>query len=138
VKSINNQDAKTHLSRILERVAQGGSVIVAKAGKPVAVLGPYKPRSVPRKPGRLKAKVVLSEGFDAANSEIADLGEAIQNEGFEHLPISFAHTQDLLTLPPIHRDPIDRMLVAQSRIERLQLLTVDRDILKYPAHVIAG
>jgi PIN domain nuclease of toxin-antitoxin system len=41
------------------------------------------------------------------------------------LPITFAHTTEVFTLPPIHRDPFDRMLVAQARVENLQLLTSD-------------
>lgn len=41
--TVNIHDAKTHLSRILERVRQGETVIIAKAGEPVAQLIPYTP-----------------------------------------------------------------------------------------------
>ena len=67
-----------------------------------------------------------------------DLEQEVVRQGFAMLPISFAHATETSTLPPIHRDPFDRMLVAQARVENLQLLTVDRNILRYPANVIEG
>lgn len=63
---------------------------------------------------------------------------AIEGEGFSMLSISFDHTAETATLPPIHRDPFDRMLVAQARVENLAMLTVNRRILRYPANVIEG
>ncbi|MFV1979942.1 MAG: type II toxin-antitoxin system VapC family toxin [Rhodothermia bacterium] len=67
-----------------------------------------------------------------------DLDQEVQDQGFRRLPVTFAHTAEVLTLPPIHRDPFDRMLVAQARVENLQLLTSDPQILRYPANVIEG
>lgn len=58
--------------------------------------------------------------------------------GFAMLPVTFAHAAETQELPPIHRDPFDRMLVAQSRVENIPLLTIDPDILQYPANVIKG
>jgi PIN domain nuclease of toxin-antitoxin system len=43
-----------------------------------------------------------------------------------------------MLLPAIHRDPFDRLLVAQARVKNLALFTVDAHILQYPANVIAG
>ncbi len=48
---INIQAAKTHLSRIVDQVAAGEEVIIAKAGKPMAKLVPYQPAKKPRTPG---------------------------------------------------------------------------------------
>jgi len=67
-----------------------------------------------------------------------DFERAVEEQGFDLLPVSFAHAAELRQLPSIHRDPFDRMLVAQARVEQLHLLTVDAQILKYPANVIAG
>ncbi len=53
------------------------------------------------------------------------VAEAVEESGFEELPISFAHADLLATLPPHHRDPFDRMLVAQARCEGLVLVTRD-------------
>lgn len=51
--------------------------------------------------------------------------------GFDKLPITFAHAAAVATLPEHHRDPFDRMLVAQARSEGLTLVTHDRAIEPY-------
>jgi len=58
----NVHDAKTHFSRLLDRVAQGEEVIIAKSGRPVAKL--VRVASKPRKPGRLKGRIRISPDFD--------------------------------------------------------------------------
>lgn len=54
-------------------------------------------------------------------------------DGFDLLPVLPDHCKDLVTLPRRHRDPFDRMLIAQARAERLPLLTRDRAIIAYGA-----
>ncbi len=54
-----------------------------------------------------------------------------KNLEFEILPIKLDHILVLLKLPPIHKDPFDRMLVAQSKFEKLTLLTDDPQIKQY-------
>lgn len=49
------------------------------------------------------------------------------------LPIRTAHLAELEKLPPLHRDPFDRLLIAQSRAEGMPLLTVDHGVRQYPA-----
>jgi len=58
----NVHDAKTHLSKLLERVARGEEVIIAKSGRPVAKLVPVA--AEPRRPGRLKGRIRLGPDFD--------------------------------------------------------------------------
>jgi prevent-host-death family protein len=58
----NVHDAKTHFSRLLERVAQGEEIIIAKSGRPVAKL--VRIAVEPRKPGRLKGRIRIGPGFD--------------------------------------------------------------------------
>ena len=60
----NIHNAKTHLSALLEKVAHGKQIIIAKAGKPVAVLSPYGIQKVFRKPGSMKGKIVMAPDFD--------------------------------------------------------------------------
>jgi prevent-host-death family protein len=60
---VNVHDAKTHLSRLLERVEQGEEIIVARAGKPVAKLVPIKAPGK-RPIGRDKGKIWMSDDFD--------------------------------------------------------------------------
>lgn len=52
--------------------------------------------------------------------------------GFEALPVTFEHAEATFQLPPLHRDPFDRMLVAQARVESLTLVTRDPSIRSYP------
>ena len=52
------------------------------------------------------------------------------------LPITIAHTQEATSLPLYHRDPFDRMLIAQARIEGMALVTSDAEILRYPVTCI--
>jgi prevent-host-death family protein len=58
----NVRDAKTHLSRLLERVAQGEEIIIAKGGRPVAKLVRFAAK--PRKPGRLEGRIRVGADFD--------------------------------------------------------------------------
>lgn len=63
--------------------------------------------------------------------ELDDIEEAIARNGFGTLPISFRHALTVGRLPEIHRDPFDRMLVAQASVEELRLLTHDRVFERY-------
>ena len=51
--------------------------------------------------------------------------------GYRELPITCEHTIAANDLPPLHKDPFDRILVAQTRVESLLLLTVDKAVAKY-------
>ena len=57
-------------------------------------------------------------------------------DGFTELPVSLAHTERLMALPPHHADPFDRMLVAQALVEGATIVTHDRAIEPYGAPVI--
>ena len=72
-KSINIQEAKTHLSRWIERVAAGEEIIIAKAGKPMAKLVPYEAPLKKRPLGMLKGqlKELDDPWSDDADNEIA-------------------------------------------------------------------
>ena len=65
MKTVNIHEAKTHLSRLLEQVAAGEEVIIAKAGKPVARLVPAANRDTRRVLGSDKGGVWIAEDFDA-------------------------------------------------------------------------
>ena len=69
--------------------------------------------------------------------EPADLPERIRDSGFRELPITSEHAIAAGRLPLIHRDPFDRMLVAQAQRENLTLVTKDPHILEYPVSVLA-
>jgi PIN domain nuclease of toxin-antitoxin system len=71
-------------------------------------------------------KLTLSVSFDA----VAEVN------GFEKLPITVAHAAAVTALPEHHRDPFDRMLVAQARAEGLTLVTHDRALEPYGVPIL--
>ena len=61
----------------------------------------------------------------------ADFGERLAAESFESLPLTGPQTRRISRLPWLHRDPFDRMLVAQAQTEDLILLTADEVLAGY-------
>lgn len=79
MKSINIHEAKTHLSRLVERVEAGEEIIIAKAGRPAARLVPLEGARKPVKIGGLKARVPLPDDFNTMfESEIEALFAGVQ------------------------------------------------------------
>jgi len=62
--TVNVHEAKTHLSKLLQRVMAGERIIIARAGKPIAELGPITERPKRRVPGRDAGKAWISPHFD--------------------------------------------------------------------------
>jgi PIN domain nuclease of toxin-antitoxin system len=65
------------------------------------------------------------------DADIEQLVEAIAESGFLELPITAQHAAGISQLPDIHRDPFDRMLIAQAIIEPLTLLTANAELKNY-------
>lgn len=72
---VNMHEAKTHLSRLIERVAAGDEVIIGRAGRPVARLVPYVAVRQRRVPGGLRGKIWMADDFDATDPELVDAFE---------------------------------------------------------------
>jgi PIN domain nuclease of toxin-antitoxin system len=64
------------------------------------------------------------------------LADELVAAGFVGLPISAAHAEQAPDLPPHHRDPFDRMLVAQAQVESLVLVSADRSLRPYDIEII--
>ena len=64
------------------------------------------------------------------------LRRALVENGYVELAVDSRHAAEVAALPRIHRDPFDRLLVAQARIEGCQLLTVDRTLADYGSPVV--
>ena len=62
---MNIHDAKTHFSRLIERVLLGEEIVIAKAGRPVARLVPVVPDARGRQPGSARGAFVMPDDFDA-------------------------------------------------------------------------
>ena len=67
--SINIHEAKTHFSKLIERVIQGEEITIARGGRPVARLVPVGPPKVARKPGSARGQVEVRSDFEAPLSE---------------------------------------------------------------------
>ena len=65
-----------------------------------------------------------------------DLEEALETNRFNHLPISIRHGLVAGSLPRHHDDPFDRMLISQSHVEGMTLISADQIIKKYDISVI--
>jgi PIN domain nuclease of toxin-antitoxin system len=63
------------------------------------------------------------------------LRRGLLDNGYSELPIASEHAVALDSLPPIHKDPFDRLLVAQATVEGILLLTSDPLVAKYPGPV---
>lgn len=61
---VNIHEAKTHFSKLINRVMGGEEFIIAKAGKPVARLSSISENSTIRSPGSAKGKITISEDFN--------------------------------------------------------------------------
>jgi PIN domain nuclease of toxin-antitoxin system len=59
------------------------------------------------------------------------LSTVITDEGFLELPVTIAHAEALSSLPALHKDPFDRLLVAQATAETLTLVSPDPEIARY-------
>lgn len=59
------------------------------------------------------------------------LRQGLLTHGWEELPVTGEHALALRTVPPLHKDPFDRILFAQARSEGLTLLTADRELAAY-------
>jgi PIN domain nuclease of toxin-antitoxin system len=57
------------------------------------------------------------------------------NNGYIELPVTGEHALAVADLPPLHKDPFDRMLIAQSIVEGITLLTADPTVARYPAPI---
>jgi len=66
------------------------------------------------------------------------LAGSVEAAGFTELPVTFVHAEQAGSLPKLHGDPFDRMLVAQAQVEGLTLVTADANILRYPVRTMAA
>lgn len=69
---VNMHEAKSTLSKLVEKVNDGEEVVIAKAGKPVAKLVKYE-QNEPRKLGMLDGKIWIADDFDETDQELIDL-----------------------------------------------------------------
>jgi PIN domain nuclease of toxin-antitoxin system len=79
-------------------------------------------------------EIVIKNGLrrDDFRADAASIRRGLVDNGFEELPIAAPHVVALEALPLIHKDPFDRILIAQAIVEGVTLLTVDQMVARYP------
>ena len=68
--TVNIHEAKTHLSRLIDKVEAGEEIVIARAGRPVARLAPLRRATRARVPGRWRDQITMAADFDAPNDDI--------------------------------------------------------------------
>ena len=83
-------------------------------------------------------EIVIKKNLNRQDFRIdpAALYEGCLDNGYIELHISGSHVLAISGLPPIHKDPFDRLLLAQSRVEGVSLLTADKTLARYGGAVI--
>ena len=71
-RSVNIYEAKTQLSRLVDQVEAGAEVVIARAGRPVARLVPYRARREQRVPGAWKGRIRVSDDFDVTEPAVIE------------------------------------------------------------------
>jgi PIN domain nuclease of toxin-antitoxin system len=82
-------------------------------------------------------EVVIKRGLGRDDLNPRLLRRGLLDNGYSELPIGSEHVVAIDTLPPLHTDPFDRVLIAQALVEGITLLTRDPVVARYPAPVRA-
>jgi prevent-host-death family protein len=78
---VNMHEAKTHLSKLVERVEAGEEIVISRAGKPAAKLVPMPERLTPRRLGGWEGKAWISPDIEKTKREIAEEFERERDDG---------------------------------------------------------
>ncbi len=80
-------------------------------------------------------EIAIKTSIGKLNIDVSDIRTAVEDSGFTELAVLGIHTTTLATLPLLHRDPFDRLIVAQAITEPMKLLTGDRTLAAYSSLV---
>lgn len=82
-------------------------------------------------------EIAIKRGLGRADFQVNPrlLRRGLLDNGYSELPIGSEHAVEIDCLPPIHKDPFDRLLVAQATVEGITLLTADALVGQYPGPV---
>jgi len=82
-------------------------------------------------------EIVIKRGLgrDDFKADPRVLRRSLLDNGYKELPIHSEHAVAIDALPPIHKDPFDRLLVAQAIVEGITLLTADARVAEYPGPI---
>jgi PIN domain nuclease of toxin-antitoxin system len=82
-------------------------------------------------------EIAIKRGLGRADFKVDArvLRRGLLDNGYSELPVGSEHAVAIDSLPPIHKDPFDRILVAQATVEGITLLTVDALVAQYPGPI---
>lgn len=82
-------------------------------------------------------EIAIKRGLDRPDFQIDPrlLRRGLLDNGYTELTITSEHAVGVLGLPPLHKDPFDRMLIAQATAAGIELLTVDEIVARYPGPI---
>lgn len=82
-------------------------------------------------------EIVIKRGLGRADFKVDArlLRRGLLDNGYSELPVASEHVVAIEGLPPIHKDPFDRVLLAQAQVEGITLLTADPTLAQYPGPV---
>lgn len=82
-------------------------------------------------------EIVIKSGLGRPDFRVdaARLRRGLSDNGYEELALTAAHALFIATLPPLHKDPFDRALIAQAAVEGVLLLTADAALDGYPGPI---
>lgn len=96
-----------------------------------------EPRNSPLFSAASLWEVAIKRGLDRPDFRVDPhlLRRGLLDNGYRELPITSQHAVAVDSLPPLHKDPFDRILVAQARTEGITLLTSDDRVAQYPGPI---
>jgi PIN domain nuclease of toxin-antitoxin system len=77
-----------------------------------------------------------AKGLESFHARPGTVWEGLQENGYAELAVLGKHAVAAGNLPPIHKDPFDRILIAQATVEGITLLTADPTIARYPGPIL--
>lgn len=81
-------------------------------------------------------EIAIKSGIGKIEADVSEIADAFEEMGFVELPVTVAHTIRLGEIPPHHRDPFDRLLVAQAMEGGLSLASRDSVFSAYSVDVV--
>ena len=76
-------------------------------------------------------ELAIKIGLGKLDSALGVLRQAARDSGFIELPVTGEHAEALMSLPPLHKDPFDRLLLTQAIVEPMKLITADEQLGQY-------
>lgn len=108
------------------RLARRAKAVFASAEEMFFSIASYWELCIKRGLGKLEWNSRMGETFE----------RGLRENGIANLPLTHAHCETVVTLPQLHRDPFNRILIAQAMVEGLAILTADEQFQRYQVKTI--